>query len=208
MHWSEDKAAYCFTEHDRRYTVSLRVSAWEEKTSHLGNITQMHQPHRHAFKESTDHTAYTFFSSYNSLYTWYNAAIGTYTILHTNMKCPRQVRALRLGSGEKPDTFWTKDLKLKKNKIKIIRKKKCKSDIFRAARPPWSDQGGCSTIKRSILPQPCTDRPLHPLNCPQTVGTELARWPAWLFNSSHLNSDKKPYPIVLCLAFLFAIYIF
>lgn len=65
----EDKAAYCFTTGlDRTGEKALRASESSRRrkkkkktTSHLGNIMQMHQPRRHAFKVSTDHTAYTFF---------------------------------------------------------------------------------------------------------------------------------------------------
>lgn len=65
----EDKAAYSFTTGlDRTGEIALRASESSRRrkkktTSHLGNIMQMHQPRRHAFKVSTDHTAYTFFLS-------------------------------------------------------------------------------------------------------------------------------------------------
>lgn len=66
----EDKAANCFTTGlDRTGEIALRASESSRRrkkkqtTSHLGNIMQMHQPRRHAFKVSTDHTAYTFFLS-------------------------------------------------------------------------------------------------------------------------------------------------
>lgn len=40
---------------------------------------------------------------------------------------------------------------------------------FEQQGPPWGNRGSCSTIRRSILPQPRTDRPSHPLICSQTV---------------------------------------
>lgn len=54
-----------WTGQDRRDSTQSECKLEEKKkrTSHLGNIMQMHQPRRHAFKVSTDHTAYTFFLS-------------------------------------------------------------------------------------------------------------------------------------------------
>lgn len=140
-----------------------------------------------------------FFCLNNNLYRWYNAAIGTYTILHTNTRRPRLVRSLRLGEswGRNLTCFGHRDLKKKERKeIKVIRKrgKNAKVTYFEQQGPPWGNRGSCSTIRRSILPQPHTDRPSHPLICSQTVDNRTG-WeagPTLQQQPSQLGPEPRP----------------
>lgn len=42
-----------------------------------------------------------------SLYMWYDAPTGTYTILHIEMKSPPLISGFCSAWEEKPDTVWT-----------------------------------------------------------------------------------------------------
>lgn len=123
VHWTMTKAAYWFTQGDRKFTslFSLWASAeniyftfWKYNANALTSS---------CFQISTDHIACTFFCLFLKVYTLDTAPPSARTQYCTLTLQVLHQSDLSSWEGEKSDTFWTKVFKKKtKNKIKINEK--------------------------------------------------------------------------------------